>query len=209
MTSLRAQLEIAVEQLDERYSELKTAARNRLGRLFNATDYPDSLSGLFAVEWDFPSVEPPDYLRELHPQLFEQECQRVANRFNEALQLAEQALFDELSLLVVHLTERLTGTNDGKPKVFRDTAVTNLVEFFERFRHLNIRSSTGLDELVSQAQRLVQGIQPQSLRENNVLRQTVASELGQLQQTLDDLLVDRPRHNILRRPANSPLQEAA
>jgi putative transposase len=28
-----------------------------------------------------------------------------------------------------------------KPKVFRDSAITNLTEFFERFRHLNVRSN--------------------------------------------------------------------
>ena len=167
MTGLRGELGEAVEQLDQRYSELKTAARTRLGRLFNATDYPNSLCGLFAVEWDFPSVEPPDYLRQLNPQLFEQECQRVASRFNEALQLAEQAFFDELSNIITHLTERLTGTTDGKPKVFRDSAVTNLVEFFDRFRILNVRSNGELDELVSQAQQLIQGLQPQSLRDNH------------------------------------------
>ena len=209
MTGLRGDLGEAVEQLDQRYSELKAAAKTRLGRLFNATDYPSSLCGLFAVEWDFPSVEPPDYLRQLNPQLFEQECQRVASRFNEALQLAEQAFLDELTNLIAHLTERLTGTADGKPKVFRDSAVTNLVEFFDRFRSLNVRSNGELDELVSQAQQLIQGLQPQSLRDNHVLRQSAASELGQLQQTLDGLLVDRPRRNILRRSSPTATQEAA
>ena len=209
MTGLRGELAVAVEQLDERYSELKAAARTRLGRLFSATDYPNSLCGLFGVEWDFPSVEPPDYLRQLNPQLFEQECQRVASRFNEALQLTEQAFLDELSNLIAHLTERLTGTIDGKPKVFRDSAVTNLVEFFDRFRSLNVRSNGELDELVSQAQQLIQGLQPQSLRDNHVLRQSAASELGQLQETLDGLLVDRPRRNILRRSPLAATQEAA
>jgi hypothetical protein len=34
-----------------------------------------------------------------------------------------------------------------------------------------------------------------------VLRQTVASELAEVQSSLDALMVDRPRRNILRRPA--------
>ena len=76
----------------------------------------------------------------------------------------------------------------------------NLTEFFERFRHLNVRSNDQLDELVGQAQQIVQGIEPQALRDNQVLRQTVTQELGEVQNVLDDLLVDRPRRNILRRP---------
>jgi hypothetical protein len=200
MTERKGDLELAAEQLNERFEELKTAARERLGRLFNPQDYPTSLRGLFAVEWDFPSVEPPSYLAELNPALYEEECRRVAARFDEALTLAEEAFSTELAQLVAHLTERLSGSVDGKPKVFRDSVVTNLVEFFERFRQLNVRSNDELDGLVVQAQQLVQGIEPQALRDNRILRQTVAAELGELRDTLDQFLVDRPRRNILRRP---------
>lgn len=199
LTSLRAELQDAVRTLDERYAELKTAARRRLGALFNASDYPTSLVGLFDVAFDFPSVEPPQYLRQLSPQLYEQEAQRVAARFDEAIQLAEQAFTEELSKLISHLSERLSGEDDGKPKVFRDSAVDNLREFFDRFRHLNVRSNEQLDQLVEQAQRIVRGVQPQQLRDNQSLRQHVATQLSGVQSVLDGLLVDRPRRNILRR----------
>ena len=200
MTERKGDLEAAAEKLNERFEELKAAARERLGRLFNPHDYPTSLRGLFAVDWDFPSVEPPSYLAELNPALYEEECRRVASRFDEALTLAEEAFSTELTQLVAHMTERLSGSVDGKPKVFRDSVVTNLVEFFERFRQLNVRSNNELDGLVVQAQQLVQGIEPQALRDNKILRQTVAADLGELRDTLDQFLVDRPRRNILRRP---------
>ena len=121
-------------------------------------------------------------------------------RFDEAIRLAEEAFTTELGQLVSHLTERLTGQTDGKPKVFRDSAVGNLLEFFDRFRQLNIGSSEQLDALVDQARQIVQGVEPQNLRNNQSLRQHVASELAQVQSALDELLVDRPRRNILRRP---------
>ena len=200
MNSLQSDLAEAVSNLNQHYSELKSQARRRLGRLFNAGDYPATLEGLFECAWDFPSVEPPDYLRQLSPQLYEQEAARVASRFDEAVQMAEQAFTEELSKLVSHLTERLSGQEDGKPKVFRDTAIENLREFFERFRHLNIRSDEQLDALVNQAQGVVRGIKPQQLRDDKPLRQQVATQLSGVQAVLDGLLVDRPRRNILRRP---------
>jgi hypothetical protein len=199
MTTQRAELEEAVAQLDQHFGELKAAARERLGRLFNPADYPDSLRGLFQLEYDFPAVEPPDYLRQLSPALFEQEQARVAARFDEAVRLAEEAFTSELAKLVSHLTERISGQEDGKPKIFRDSAVTNLTEFFGRFRQLNVRSSEQLDELVAQAQRVVRGVQPQELRDSGSLRQQVATQLTGVQSVLDGLLVDRPRRNILRR----------
>lgn len=190
----------AVQSLDRRYSELKATARQRLGSLYNPSDYPSSLVGLFGIEFDFPSVEPPSYLQSLNPELYEQECQRVQARFDEAVKLAEEAFVAELAKLVSHLTERLSGEADGKPRIFRDSAVENLTEFFGRFRQLNVRSSEQLDNLVADAQRVIRGIEPQALRDDAGLRQHVATEMSRVQSVLDGLLVDRPRRNILRRP---------
>lgn len=201
LTSLKAELDEAVWRLDEHFAELKSAARERLGRLFNAADYPDSLAGLFRIEWVFPSVEPPNYLRELSPELFRQEQARVAARFEEAVRLAEEAFTAELAKLVSHLSERITGQEDGKPKIFRDSAVENLKEFFDRFKLLNVRSNEQLDELVAQAQRVIRGVEPHALRDSADLRQRVATQLSGVQSVLDGLLVDRPRRNILRRSA--------
>jgi len=75
---IKQDLAEAVERLDEHYDELKSAAREQLGSLFNEADYPQSLQGLFDVTWDFPSLDVPDYLRQLRPELYQQECERVA-----------------------------------------------------------------------------------------------------------------------------------
>ena len=200
LETLKEELNEAVVRLDQHYEYLKSAARNRLGSLYNPADYPLSLHGLFSVTHDFPSVEPPDYLAQLSPEIYRQECERVAARFDEAVQLAEQAFMEELEELVSHLTERLTGQSDNRPKVFRDSAVNNLTEFFERFKQLNVRSNEQLDDVVAQCQRMVRGVEPQALRDNQGLRQHVTQELSQVQNVLDSLLVDRPRRNILRRP---------
>ncbi len=200
MRQFQEELAVAVEQLGRRFEELKAAAERRLGDLFNQADYPTSLEGLFRIDFDFPSVEPPDYLRQLNPELYRAECDRVAARFDEAVQLAEDAFTTELSTLVKHLSERLSGNADGKPKVFRDSAISNLLDFFNRFQNLNVRSNEQLDDLVENARQIVQGRDPQQLRDNRLLRQTVAQELSEVQDSLDELLVDRPRRNIIRRP---------
>lgn len=200
MTLFAADLDEAVAKLDEQYDDLQRAARQRLGRLYNASDYPASLQGLFALSCDFPSVEPPAYLRQLSPELYRQESARAQERFAEAVRLAESAFLDELAKLVAHLSERLSGADDGKPKIFRDSAIENLTEFFQRFRNLNIGSSEELETLVAQAQSAVNGITPQQLRDSGQLRQQLSSQLSVVSASLDGLMVDRPRRNIVRRP---------
>ncbi|HCS50411.1 MAG TPA: hypothetical protein DIW81_02270, partial [Planctomycetaceae bacterium] len=75
-----------------------------------------------------------------------------------------------------------------------------LRQFFDRFRALNVRSNEQLDELVDRAQGIVRGVATQDLRESGYLRQQIVSQLTSVQSSLDGLLVDRPRRNILRRP---------
>ena len=199
MVRFAANLDEAVAGLEAHYDDLRNAARDRLGELFDPADYPPTLAGLFAIQHDFPAVEPPAYLRQLNPDLYRQECQRVQARFEEAVKLAEQAFIEELSKLLDHLTERLSGQEDGRPKVFRDTVVNNLTDFFQRFRTLNIRSNAQLDEIVQHAQRILHGVDPQQLRDHQWLRQFTTNRMTAVQARLDQLMVDRPRRSILRR----------
>jgi hypothetical protein len=141
---------------------------------------------------------------QLSPGLYEAERARVSARFEEAVQLAEQAFLDEFARLVAHLTERISGTGeDGQPRVFRDSAVENLTSFFQRFRELNVRSNDQLDALVAEAQRAVRGVAAQDLRDGEGLRREVASQLSRVQSSLDAMLIERPRRRILRQAAGS------
>jgi hypothetical protein len=198
MNGFKSDLENAVESLESEYQSLQDVARERLGTLFNPADYPLSLVGLFDVEWDYPNVEAPDYLKDLNPRLYEQERDRVANRFNEACALAEQAFFTEFAKLTDHLTDRLQSNPDGTRKTFRDSSINNLKEFFDRFRTLNVGSSEQLDTLVLQAEKLVSGIDPAELRNSDSLRENIASKFADMQSTLDTLIVDRPRRRIIK-----------
>ena len=210
MEGFREELIEAEAELNGVYDQIKADARERLGRLYNPLDYPPEVRGLFSVSWEFPSIEPPSYLMQLNPAIYQQEQERVARKFEEAVQLAEQAFIGELARLVSHLTERLTAGGDGGKKVFRDSAIANLTEFFGRFRDLNVSSNVQLDQLVEQAQGIVRGVQPQELRDNAGLRQYVAAQLASVQSTIDGMLVDQPRRRIIRsRPSTNGDNHAA
>jgi len=61
MEDFRGELTASETAVNAEYEQMKGDARRRLGRLFNPADYPPEVRGLFGVEWDFPSVEPPAY----------------------------------------------------------------------------------------------------------------------------------------------------
>ncbi len=203
MAAFRDDLTSAVENLDRHFHEMKEEARHRLGSLFNPGDYPTSLEGLFAVSWDFPNVEPPDYLMQLRPELYEAERSRVAQQFDEAVRLAEAAFIEQFSEVVSHLCDRLTRGDDGEPKIFRDSAIHNINEFFERFRSLNVGSNARLDALVAQAQEAIRGTSPARLRSSTDTREKVAGKLAEVSHVLAGMMIDRPRRKILR-PTPTP-----
>lgn len=197
MQGLVKELAGALEKLNAQYPALKTAAREQLGDLFDETDYPETLLGLFEIAWDYPSVEPPNHLKELHPEIYEQQQKLVAARFEEAIRLHEEAFAGELKGLVSHLVERLTGTDEaGKPVRLAVTAVTNVREFFEKFRETAIHSSPELDELILHAEKALEGVDPNELRKDAAKRGAIAQDMQQVAAVLDTMLVARPGRAI-------------
>jgi hypothetical protein len=131
MEQFRADLLAAVQQLQAAYGDLREAARANLGTLYNQAEYPATLTGEFELAWEYPSIEPPAYLKELNPALYEQEQARIAARFEESVRLTEEALAAELQGLVAHLCDQLTGrSEDGQPRRINRRSIENIREFF-------------------------------------------------------------------------------
>jgi len=92
---------------------------------------------------------------------------------------------DQLAELIEHLVERLFSDDGGRQKTFRDSTITNLDEFFSRFRQLSVGSSEELSDLVDKAQSVMHGVEPQSLRDSDTLRQRIATQMSAVQASLD------------------------
>lgn len=76
--------------------------------------------------------------------------------------------------------------------------MSNLSDFFDRFRRLNVSSNPELDALVEQAQQLVRGVGPQNLRDDGGLRRHVGEEMARMQTQVEALIVNAPRRRIVR-----------
>ena len=202
MREFQEELAEAVENLDRHYSELKATARQRLGSLFNAGDYPESLAGhvlhrvRFPLAWNRRTI-----LQQLNPQLYEQECRRVQSRFDEAVRLAEEAFTAELAKLVSPSDGAAFGPGGWQA---------------EDFQGLGRGEPDRVLPAVPRAQRPQQRATRSARRPRPSgssaasSRRTCATTPGcgstsprrcrRVQSVLDGLLVDRPRRNILRRP---------
>jgi hypothetical protein len=197
MREFKDQLAAAAANLQLEYEAIKVAAREKLGQLYNPADYPPTLEGMFTISWEYPPVEPPRYLMNFNPELYEQEQNRVQQRFENAVAMAEEAFAEQLSDMVSHLIERLADNPDGTQKVFRATAIDNFKEFYENFRKMNVRSNPQLESLIAQASNLVGGVSAQELRTDKSLRQNLTAQMSNLQTALNSVIVDAPRRRIM------------
>ena len=198
LQGFREELTQAEAELNAVYDDMKSDARRRLGRLYEPRDYPPEVRGLFTSSGTSPASSRPATCCASAPRSTSRSG-HVAARFEEAVRLAEQAFAGEFARLLSHLARRLEPGDNGERRVFRDSAVTNLRDFFARFRQLNVRSNPELDTLVAEAQRLVQGLTPQDLRDDAGLRSQIGIEMARVQSQVESLITDPPRRRITAR----------
>ena len=196
MQDRKESLEEAVAELEAAYADLREAAQEKLGDLFNPADYPSSLAGEFEISWDFPSVTVPEYLKQLNPELYEQQQKRIAAKFDAAVSMAEEAFFGQFAEMVARIADRLKPNADGKKQVFRDTLVGNIHDFFDAFGEMSLRSNQQLDALIEKAKNTVSGISAQDIRDNDGLRNSIQREFSGIQQQLESLMTTTPDREI-------------
>jgi hypothetical protein len=197
MQRFRQQLDQATAALNESYCKMREDAKKRLGELFDASDYPESLAGSFEIRWEFPSIDPPEYLKDVNKRIWDEQRAIADARLNEAVVMAEQAFAAEFAELLNKLVERLTPNELGEQKTFRDSVVNNLSEFMDRFRFLNVGSNAELEALIQRAKDVIGGKTADDLRRDGYVRETVKQEMTKLGESLESMLVDSPRRSII------------
>ncbi len=208
VSDLQGKLALAVDELQDVRGELLEQARAELGSLFNAGDFPTSFAEHFAIEHEFVSVDPPSYLQQLAPEVYERECRRVQAAFEQSAVLAEQSFADSLLDLVTRLRESLEPAPEGKKKRIHESGLEGLREFTERFRQLSVGGNAQLDSLVGECEQLVAGKQIKTVREDGALRREMASTLADVTQRLAGLVVEQPERRLRTRvkPQEQPAE---
>lgn len=196
MESIQAEMRAAIEELNGRLGELIEQAREKLGELFNVADYPSSFTNCFSMEWDYPNMRPPEYLRMINPEVYEQEVQRIQNRFREAASMAETAFMNEFSEMVEWLKDRMQPDENGNRKKFKANSLDNIRDFFERFSTLNIGCREDLERLISQARSAMDGVSAEDVRDSSELRERIRDAFSDISQKMSGMIETAPRRSF-------------
>src|SRR5439155_7326242 len=115
----------------------------------------------------------PDQLKGISREVWEQEREKAALRMAEASAEIQVVLRESMAKLVQHMADRLKEGPDGKPLRFKETTVSNLVEFLANFEFRNVTDDSDLQSLVAQARELLHGVNADDLRTTGDLRTRV------------------------------------
>lgn len=202
MIGFTSALDQAVAGLQAAYWEIRQERKTALAGMFREGDYPITLEDQFSIWVEYPSIEPPEYLKTTNTRLWEQERQRAVSRFEQAVKMAESAMLEEVKGLVDKLVDRLSYDETGNAKRFvirpdgSCPVVDNLKEFFQRFKTMSLGSNQDLEFLCQSAELLLSGARPETLRSNQDFRDTMRSGMQAVASRLDDLMTDRPKRAI-------------
>jgi hypothetical protein len=166
------------------YDAEREAARVRLGGQYDERDYPnaESMRAKFGLTWRYVTFQVPE---NLPPEIAAREREARAKSFQDMESECREALRVGLAELLGHLSASLAVGSDGKPKIFRDTAVGNVVEFLDLLSARDITNDGELRGLAEKAKAIIGDATPERLKAMRTdmgfraaMREQVASVAG-------------------------------
>lgn len=94
--------------------------------------------------------------------------------------------------LVKHMRDRLKDGPEGKPLRFKETTVSNLVDFLGTFDFRNVTDDAELKGLVEKAREMLVGVSADDLRTTSGVRAKVQQGMADLAAELDTMIVKKP-----------------
>ena len=176
------------------YSGLSQEAAKRLRSLYNPADYPplEHVAQQFTFTWQYISFGVPDQLREISTKIWQDEREKAAQVMADAGREIQQVLRAAMAELVKHMRDRLRDGPDGKPLRFKETTVSNLVDFLGSFDFRNVTDDTELKALVDKAREMLVGVSADDLRTTAGVRAKVQQGMADLATELDTMIVKKP-----------------
>lgn len=187
----------AVEDFIYWYPQAIEDAKACLGELYNSCDYPtrEEMISRFRFQWRYIIIGPSGS-HILPPSIYKDEAVKFKNLMEQARQEAIASLREEFVNLIDNLNQKLSGSEDGKPKKLRDAAVENLKDFLDSFADRNLFEDSQLAELVAQCQSLVSGTTARDIRTNSQVKEDLHNGMTSLLQSMEKAFENLPRRKL-------------
>ena len=185
-----------VHEFETQYEEARVGARRSLGSLFSENDYPIDIRRNFRFEWRYFTISTPGRSTTLTPEIYEREKTKFKEMMDETRDLAMAALREEFAAHIHHIVERLTNSEENKPKIFKDSMVGKIQDYIDSFDSRNLFQDEELSNLVEKAKRIIGRANPGRIRTNSDLREQIKKKMDKVKAEIDQAIEDMPRRKI-------------
>lgn len=202
LVNFRTQRQNLINTFLQVYPEKSLEARNRLRVLYDASDYPsvDAIRDSFDMQWRYLALDIP---QALSASLVERERKKAASDVAAEFEEIRIALRKSFADLVQHAASSLAVDQTGKPRIFRDSLITNMEQFLAYFNARNITNDSDLAALVEQARAVLHNLTPEELRTQIDVRAQVRDTFTQIKQRMDDNRMLKPARRFAMEPTNA------
>jgi hypothetical protein len=190
-----AEREQLVEQFLDVYDERAGEARKRLADLAKPADYPPTaqVRAAFGIEWVWWQIGTP---QGINAAVLDQTVRETRALWQRAMAEAVAMLRAELAKLVNHMVECLQPGEDGKPRRWQKSSLTNLQEWLELFSQRDLAQDNELAVIVTRLKRLSTGLDADVIKSNDALQQKLSVNLGKAGAELKKLVETAPSRKI-------------
>ena len=172
----------------------------KLASLYQPGDYPapKRVKESFRFETQLWELSTPGALKAMDRALYQKELEKMQNVWEGAKAQIVQVLLGEFKKMTARMADRLAPGDDGKPKQFRamDSATKAFQQWLDLFDKRDLTNDEELTGLVNQARAMVQGLDPEEIRSNDVLRTEIAEEMGKLTKEVEKCIITKPARRI-------------
>lgn len=191
---------VLLDDFEARYPDIVKAAEERLGKLFSAGDYPPfaHIRSLYRTTYKFISNAVPEELAKVSQALYDAEKARIIADCHATAGLIQEALRSQFLDLVDHLHDRLKPDEEtGKKKRFHGSNLSHLQGFISQFKNLNLTDDSQLESLVKQSESLISNLDPDQIRTDEAIRESLEKGFNDLKNAADSLVITEARRVIL------------
>ena len=198
----RGQVETVIQAYPDRCQE----AEARLASLYHAEDYLDTthegwqeiIREACQFAWQWLELSTPTRLQGINKALWDAEKEKAEEMWASVTDSARLILREQFAAFVRGLHERLTGEKKNLQQRYLDR-LTAWTEAFREGRDLT--DDTALQALVTQADNLLRGRNVTDLKGDAGTTYVVATELASMQETLLNMVGEKPTRRYLHTPA--------
>lgn len=198
LENAKAEFDATVQVISARFDEIKAEAYEILAPrgLYDESDYPMDITKKYSMEWQYFTMDTPKF-QGVGAEILTREQQKLLATIEQAKQTCQDILLDELNKLVGHMVERLGYSEDGRPKRFHETLVSNFVEFFENLPARNVFGSEKIKAVAQEAQDILRGVTADSLKHSSAKRNEIKTKMEAFHATLGSYIGDAPIRSIV------------